>query len=128
GVTAAFARTLIHYAARSGDGAASTLAKALIDRMWAADRDAAGLAVPEKRTDYLRFDDAFDAGTGQGVYVPSGWVGTNGQGATIDSNATFLSLRPRYRQDPQWPRLQAYLAGGKSPKWTYHRFWAQADI
>jgi hypothetical protein len=128
GTTAAFARTLIHYAAKSGNAAAKTLAKELLDRAWTRYQDSKGIAIAEKRTDYLRFDDAYDPATGSGVYVPSGWTGTNAQGATIDSNATFLSLRPKYQQDPQWPKLQAYLAGGASPDWVYHRFWAQADI
>lgn len=128
GVAAAYARTLIYYGAKANSAAAKTMAKQLLDRMWAKHQDALGLAVDEKRADYLRFDDAFDPATGSGVYVPSGWSGTNGQGATIDSSATFLSMRPKYKQDPQWPKLKAYLDGGAAPTWRYHRFWAQADI
>jgi hypothetical protein len=128
GTTAAFARTLIHYAAKSNNAAAKTLAKELLDRLWANFQTSKGVAIAEKRADYLRFDDAFDPATGSGVYVPSGWTGVNAQGATIDANTTFLSQRPKYQQDPQWPKLQAYLAGGASPDWVYHRFWAQADV
>ncbi|MEK8034059.1 glycoside hydrolase family 48 protein [Ideonella sp. DXS29W] len=127
GITAALARTLIYYGVKANDAASKTLAKKLLDAMWTNAKDDMGLSVAEKRDDYLRFDDAYDAGTGTGVYIPSGWVGTNAQGATIDSNTTFLSMRPKYKQDPDWPKLQAYLNGGKSPKWRYHRFWAQAD-
>ncbi|WP_374568261.1 glycoside hydrolase family 48 protein [Ideonella sp.] len=126
GVGAALARTLIYYGVKANDTAATQLAKRLLDGMWLS-KDAKGIAVKEKRSDYLRFDDAYDANTGTGVYVPSGWVGTNAQGATIDANSTFLSLRPKYKQDPDWPKLQAYLNGGTAPTWTYHRFWAQAD-
>jgi hypothetical protein len=128
GTTAAYVRTLVHYGAKAGNTAAMTLARQLLDRMWANHQDAQGVAVAETRTDYQRFDDRFDPATGSGVYVPPGWTGTNAQGATIDANATFLSVRPRYQQDPQWPKLQAYLNGGAAPTWTYHRFWAQADI
>ncbi|AKJ28937.1 cellulose 1,4-beta-cellobiosidase [Caldimonas brevitalea] len=128
GIAAAFARTLIYYGAKANDSAAKKLAKELLDRMWDQHQDAKGVAVSEERKDYLRFDDRFDAATGSGVYVPPGWTGTNAQGATIDSNATFLSIRPKYQEDPQWPKLKAYLDGGPSPRWTYHRFWAQADI
>jgi Glycosyl hydrolase family 48 len=127
GITAALARTLIYYGVKANDAAAKSLAKQLLDAMWTKARDNKGLSVAEKRDDYLRFDDPYDAGTGTGVYIPQGWVGTNAQGATIDSNATFLSMRPKYQQDPDWPKLQAYLNGGKAPKWRYHRFWAQAD-
>lgn len=128
GITAALARTLIYYGVKANDAGSTALAKKLLDAMWASAKDARGVSVPEKREDYLRFDDPYDAGTGSGVYVPWGWVGTNAQGATIDSNTTFISMRPKYQQDPDWPKLQAYLNGGPSPKWRYHRFWAQADV
>ncbi len=128
GVAAAYARTLIYYAAKSNNGNAKSLAKQLLDRMWAKYQDAQGLSVEETRTDYKRFTETYNPATGSGVYIPSGWTGTNAQGATIDSNATFLSMRPKYLQDPQWPVLKAYLDGGPAPKWRYHRFWAQADI
>lgn len=128
GVAAAFARTLIYYGAKANHAGAKTLAKQLLDRMWANHQDPLGLSVEEKRADYLRFTQKYDPATGSGVYVPTDWVGTNPQGATIDSNATFLSIRPKYKQDPQWPKLQAYLDGGPAPTWRYHRFWAQADV
>jgi hypothetical protein len=128
GVTAAFARTLTWYGTRANDTAAVALAKSLLDRVWLLSSDPAGVSVPELRPDYLRFDDKYDPVTGQGVYIPSGWTGTNAQGATLDANTTFLSERPKYKQDPQWPKLQAYLAGGAAPTWTYHRFWAQSDV
>jgi hypothetical protein len=128
GVTAAFARTLTWYGVKANDAAATGLAKQLLDRMWLKSGDPLGVSIPELRPDYLRFDDAYDASTGQGVYIPPGWTGTNAQGATLDANTTFLSERPKYKQDPQWPKLQAYLAGGAAPSWTYHRFWAQSDV
>lgn len=128
GVAAAYARTLIYYAAKANHAGAKTLSKELLDRMWAKHQDSLGLAVDETRADYLRFDDAYDPATGSGVYIPSGWTGTNGQGATLNSSSTFLSMRPKYQQDPQWPKLKAYLDGGPAPTWRYHRFWAQADI
>ncbi|WAC75684.1 cellulose binding domain-containing protein [Roseateles sp. SL47] len=128
GTAAAYARTLSYYAAKAGNAAAKDTARELLDRMWNKYQDAKGLAVAEKRKDYLRFDDPYNATTGDGVYVPSGWTGTNAQGAVIDSNATFLSIRPKYQQDPDWAKLSAYLAGGAEPSWIYHRFWAQADI
>ncbi|WP_426210883.1 glycoside hydrolase family 48 protein [Massilia sp. TWP1-3-3] len=128
GVAAAYARTLIYYAAKSNSSSAKTLARELLDRMWARHQDAQGLSVEETRGDYKRFTEAYNPATGSGVYIPPGWSGTNGQGATIDASATFLSMRPKYLQDPQWPALKAYLDGGAAPKWRYHRFWAQADI
>lgn len=128
GVVAAYARTLVFYAAKSGNTAAKTLARELLDRMWTKYQTPKGVAVVEKREDYKRFDDTYNAATGDGVYVPPGWSGTNAQGAAVNSNSTFISLRPKYRQDPEWPKVAAYLSGGPVPEFTYHRFWAQADI
>ncbi|MFH8487691.1 glycoside hydrolase family 48 protein [Streptomyces longisporoflavus] len=120
GVAAAYAKTLTYYAAKSGDAKAKTTAKALLDGMWEHNQDALGIAVPETRADYSRFDDP--------VYVPSGWTGTMPNGDKIDSSSTFSSLRSFYKDDPNWSKVEAYLAGGAAPTFTYHRFWAQADI
>ncbi|MFD7014700.1 glycoside hydrolase family 48 protein [Streptomyces sp. NPDC059928] len=120
GVAAAFAKTLTYYAAKSGDTAAKTTAKALLDGMWNNYQDGLGIAVPETRADYSRFGDT--------VYVPSGWSGKMPNGDAINSSSTFASLRSFYKSDPAWSRIEAYLAGGAAPSFTYHRFWAQADI
>ncbi|MFI1444515.1 glycoside hydrolase family 48 protein [Streptomyces fructofermentans] len=120
GVAAAYAKTLTYYADRSGDTRAGTTAKALLDGMWENNQDALGIAVPETRSDYNRFDD--------GVYVPSGWTGTMPNGDAVDSSSTFASIRSFYEDDPAWSKIEAYLAGGAAPSFTYHRFWAQADI
>ncbi|MFC7914638.1 glycoside hydrolase family 48 protein [Streptomyces sp. NPDC057386] len=120
GVAGSYAKTLTYYAARSGDTEAKATAKALLDGMWDNYQDALGVAVPETRADYNRFDDP--------VYVPSGWSGKMPNGDTIDSSSTFTSLRSFYKNDPAWSKIEAYLAGGAAPEFTYHRFWAQADI
>jgi hypothetical protein len=120
GVAAAYAKTLTYYADRSGDTEAASTAKALLDGMWEHNQDALGIAVPETRADYNRFDDP--------VYVPSGWTGTMPNGDTINNSSTFLSIRSFYKNDPSWSKIESYLAGGAAPTFTYHRFWAQADI
>jgi hypothetical protein len=96
--------------------------------MWAKFQDSKGVAVAETRKDYNRFDDPFNASTHDGVFIPNGWTGTNAQGATLNSSTTFLSERPKYTQDPDWPKVRTYLNGGPAPTFTYHRFWAQSDI
>jgi hypothetical protein len=120
GVAAAYAKTLSYYAAKSGNAQAKTTAKALLDGMWSNYQDSLGIAVPETRADYNRFDDT--------VYVPSGWSGKMPNGDTINSTSTFTSLRSFYKNDPNFSKIEAYLAGGAAPSFTYHRFWAQADI
>ncbi|MGY4979223.1 glycoside hydrolase family 48 protein [Streptomyces sp. 900105755] len=120
GVAAAYAKTLTYYGAKSGDTTAKSTAKALLDGMWNNYQDALGVAVPETRTDYSRFND--------GVYVPSTFSGTMPNGDAINSSSTFASLRSFYKNDPAWSKIEAYLKGGAAPVFTYHRFWAQADI
>ncbi|MBQ0911301.1 glycoside hydrolase family 48 protein [Streptomyces sp. RM99] len=120
GVAAAYAKTLTYYADRSGDTEAAATAKALLDGMWENNQDALGIAVPETRADYNRFDDP--------VHVPNGWTGTMPNGDTIDASSTFSSIRSFYQDDPAWSKIESYLAGGAAPTFTYHRFWAQADI
>src|SRR6185503_13153024 len=91
-----------------------------LDRMWNKYRDKLGVTTPETRVDYKRFKDA--------VYVPPGWSGKMPNGDPIQNGATFISLRSKYKSDPDWPKVAAYLNGGKPPVFKYHRLWAQADI
>ena len=120
GVAGSYAKVLTYYAAKSGDTASKTFAKALIDGIWANNQDDKGVSVTEERKDYSRFADE--------VYVPSGWTGTMPNGDPIESGSTFSSIRTWYEDDPDWSKVQAYLNGGAAPKFNYHRFWAQADV
>ncbi len=119
GVAAGYAKTLTYYAAKAGDASVAAVAKGLLDAL-AQHTDSKGIAIPETRADYNRFNDE--------VYIPSGWTGTMPNGDVIEPGVTFLGLRSWYRDDPQWSKVQAYLDGGAVPTFTYHRFWAQADI
>jgi hypothetical protein len=127
GVAAAYAKVLLNYAAASGNTQARTVGEGLLDAMLA-HTDGIGIAVPETRGDYQRFDDEYDASTGEGVYVPPGWTGEMPNGDQIDEDADFLSIRSFLRDDPEWSKVQSYLDGGPAPTFTYHRFWAQAEI
>ena len=44
------------------------------------------------------------------------------------NGATFISMRSKYKSDPEWHKVDVYLKGGKPPVFKYHRLWAQADI
>jgi hypothetical protein len=120
GIAAALAKTLLYYSAKSGDTASRTLAQELLDRMANKYTDSLGISSPETRSDYNQFNDS--------VSIPSGWTGTNAQGATLNSSTTFLTERPKYQQDPAFSKVQSYLNGGSAPTFNYHRFWAEADI
>lgn len=116
---AAYVKTLTYYAAKSGDEDAGALAKALLDAM-ALNATDKGISVPETRKDYNRFNEE--------VYIPAGWSGTMPNGDTVEPGVTFIDIRSWYKDDPDWPKVQAYLDGGAAPTFTYHRFWAQAAL
>jgi hypothetical protein len=120
GVASAMARTLSFYAAKSGDKAAQKLAQEILDRMWTKYRDRLGVSTPETRVDFKRFADP--------VYIPMGWKGKMPNGDSLENGATFLSIRSKYKSDPDWPKVDAYLKGGQAPVFTYHRMWGQSDI
>jgi hypothetical protein len=131
GVAAAYARTLIYYAAEAtgttlGTQAQAT-AKGLLDRMLML-KDSRGISVTETRGDYERFNDVWSSSTQKGLYVPPGFTGTMPNGDPINSSSTFLSIRSFYQNDPEWAKVQAHLNGGPAPTFNYHRFWAQADF
>ncbi|MFC0542809.1 glycoside hydrolase family 48 protein [Kutzneria chonburiensis] len=127
GVAASLAKTLMYYAAGSGDTKSKTTAEGLLTALTGHE-DAKGIAVPETRADYNRFDDAYNASTDQGLYVPPGWTGTMPDGDKISSSSTFESIRSFYKNDPDWSKVQSYLDGGPAPTFTYHRFWSQSEI
>ncbi|MFI7423388.1 glycoside hydrolase family 48 protein [Nonomuraea sp. NPDC049684] len=120
GVAGSYAKALMYYAAKANNAAARTMAKALLDGVWK-NRDAKGVSVSETKTDYKRLNDP--------VYVPPGWTGKMPNGDTINSSSTFMSIRSFYKNDPDWPEVNAYLQGtGPAPTFNYHRFWAQVDV
>jgi hypothetical protein len=127
GVAGSFAKLLTYYAAKSGNTAAKTAAKNLLDAIWTK-KDSKGVSVTETREDYKRFDDVYNASTGQGLYIPQGWSGKMPNGDVIAPGKSFLDIRSWYKNDPDWPKVQAYLDGGAAPTFNYHRFWAQVDV
>jgi hypothetical protein len=127
GVAGSFAKLLTYYAAKSGNAAAKTAAKNLLDAIWTK-KDAKGVSVTETRADYNRFDDVYNASTHQGVYIPSSYTGTMPNGDSIVPGKSFLDIRSFYKNDPDFAKVQTYLNGGVAPTFNYHRFWAQVDI
>ena len=53
--------------------------------------------------------------------MPNGDAINSGQDASSTSAPSTRTTRPGRRS-------QAYLNGGAAPTFTYHRFWAQADV
>lgn len=128
GISAAVAKTLMYYAAAlqkqgvqatRAASASQTLARELIERVWNLSAGSKGLSLPEVRKDYNRFRDP--------VYVPDFYQGRMPKGELIDQDSTFLSLRQSYVNDPDFPKVDAYLNGGEAPVFRYHRFWAQVE-
>jgi hypothetical protein len=129
GVATSLAKVYEYYAAKSGDATSRTAAQNIIDIIHKYYSDSLGYSAPETRDDYKNFTVAYNTTNYEGVYVPAGWSGTYPGGITINSSTnTFLSIRPWYKNDPAWPKVQAYLDGGSAPVFNYHRFWAEADV
>jgi hypothetical protein len=126
GIASALAKTLAYYSAgkREHTGVEDTAARAkafaLMDLIWTQYRDDIGVSVTESRGDYSRLDDP--------VYIPESWSGTMANGDTIDSDATFLSIRSFYLDDPMYQEVRAALDQGQDPTFNYHRFWAQTEV
>jgi hypothetical protein len=127
GVAGSYAKLLTYYAAKSGNAQAKTAAKGLLDAIWAY-KDGKGVSVTETRADYNRMDDAYNPSTGQGIYIPPGWTGKMPNGDVVKPGVSFLDIRSFYKNDPEYAKVQSYLAGGPAPTFNYHRFWAQVDV
>lgn len=119
GAASSTARALAYYAAKTKNNNIKQKAKQLLDAIWS-HKDNLGVSVEEAVDPYKQFNEK--------VYVPNGWRGKYPYGDTIDSSATFIGIRSFYKKDPNWKKVEAYLNGGSVPKFSFHRFWAQADI
>ena len=148
GEAGSLAKALAYYSAAVGkyvtvgtpDATSAALAKSLLTGIWTNYRDTIGISVAETRGDYCTSTTSssteggttLNGGFGATVYVPSDWVpGTMpaGEDVTVSPQPTFLSLRPKYTEDPSYPLVQSgCAAGGAGPTFNYHRFWAQVDI
>lgn len=99
------------------------LAKDLLDKIWDNYRDDKGITREETRSDYSRYNDP--------IYVPASFNGTMPNGDLVNSSSTFISIRSFMMDDPEWSKVQAYLDNpitANVPKFTYHRYWAQAEF
>jgi hypothetical protein len=148
GEAGSLAKALSYYSAAVGkwgssgtpDATSQALAKSLLTGIWTNYRDSIGISVTETRGDYCTTTTSsstngtttLNGGFGATVFVPSAWVpGTMpaGEDVTVSPQPTFLSLRPKYKNDPSYPLVQSGCAGtGAGPSFNYHRFWAQVDI
>jgi ferric-dicitrate binding protein FerR (iron transport regulator) len=116
GVAASLARALIAH----GSAESRAVAKQLLDRMWTLYWDWRGVSNPERRSDYTHFHDPVD--------LPPGWRGALASGGAITPGVTFLDLRPKYRSDPDFPKVEQAIRSGKPAEFRYHRFWAQVEV
>ena len=126
GVAASLARTLLYYSAArkhwaQASPAAASLARQLLDRIWAHDRDEAGVSVPEPRPDYKRIFE-------QTVHIPANWAGKMPNGDPIHAGVKFIDLRSKYRKDPAFAEVERAWRAGQAPVFRYHRFWAQVEV
>jgi ferric-dicitrate binding protein FerR (iron transport regulator) len=116
GVAASLVRALVAH----GDPKSRDVARELLDRLWALYRDDLGVSNPEPRKDYVNFTEK--------VELPPDWRGALASGEAIRPGATFLDLRPKYRKDPDFAKVEQAIRGGTAPVFRYHRFWAQVEV
>jgi uncharacterized protein YjdB len=128
GIAASLAKTFTYYAAATRkhgtlDTTTRDLAREILDRMWTKHYNPTGkgVSVEETRGDFKRF-------LSQVVHVPAGWTGKMPNGDVIKSGVTFIEIRKKYYDDPDWDALQQALTTGTDYKKAYHRFWAQTEI
>jgi len=119
GSIASIIKGLLWVSMKDGDQEGIDLAVQVMDAIENY-KDDLGYAAEEAREDYSKFGDE--------VYIPPSWTGKNAQGANLKNGITFIDIRPKYKDDPDWPQVEAYLNGGDPPVFTYHRFWAQTEI
>jgi hypothetical protein len=126
GTTGSLANALLYYSAGTKlwstyDDDSRVLAKELLDRMWTLFTDTKGLSAPESMDSYNRFFD-------QEVYIPTGWSGKMANGDVIKPGVKFIDIRSKYKDDPEWAKVESAYKAGKDPSFNYHRFWGQCDI
>ncbi|GJM63802.1 glycoside hydrolase family 48 protein [Persicobacter diffluens] len=126
GVVGCLASALVYYAAATEkyetlNVDAKELARELLDRLWNEYYDGTGVATVESRGDYKRFFE-------QEVYIPEDFSGNMPNGDVLENGVTFIDIRSRYKEDPQWAALESAYQSGTDFTTTYHRFWCQVDI
>ncbi|XP_060536285.1 exoglucanase B-like [Cylas formicarius] len=122
GTASATARILSYYAAKTNNAEAKNVAKELLDRMWALHQTQKGVSITETKDNY-------NTGFNTKVNIPlNGWTGTYPNNVPINADSTFLSIRPWFKDDPEWYKVENYLAGGPAPQFNFHQMIEQADI
>jgi hypothetical protein len=116
GVAASLARALIAH----GSAESVAVARELLDRIWSLHRDDLGVSDPERRD----YKDLFE----KKAELPPDWRGALASGGAIKPGATFLDLRPNYRKDPEFARVERAIRSGTPAEFRYHRFWAQVEV
>lgn len=133
GVAGSLSNALLYYSAATqkyspeADWQTSyNAAKSLLDCIWDNYQDDKGIVSSENRQDFVRIFE-------QEVYIPQGFTGKMGNGDEIKPGVTFLDIRSKYKEDPDFPRLQAAYEEYKKTgefnfEMQYHRWWAQCDF
>ncbi len=130
GVAGSLANTFLFYAAALREHNSAdyvtlglpvvSIAKQLIDIIWANNRDQYGVASDEPKPGYNRYWE-------QDVYVPSGFSWQMPNGDPIQPGIKFIDIRTKLKQDPDWAKIEAYRTNGTVPVFRYHRWWHEVD-
>ncbi len=134
GCVSSLSNALLYYAAAKGVTAGGTTggetaikayntAKHLIDCMWSCYRDDVGVSYSEDNGSLSRIFE-------QDVWVPKDYSGTMPSGDKIETGIKFIDIRTKYREDPEFKKLEEYYNANKTTagyELNYHRFWHISD-
>lgn len=128
GIIGALSRIFNYYGSVSKNKTLLKNASKLIDYILTTE-DSLGYSIAEERPDYInKSGNSYTTGFDTPVYIPSNWSGKMPNGDVINSNSTFISIRSKYKNDPQWSKIEMAKSTGKAPSFNYHRFWGQVEI
>lgn len=128
GIMSSLARCLIYYQLATGDNDALDKAHILIGYILK-NNDNVGYSVQEDRADYVnKGGTSYSTGMNTPVYIPSGYNGKMPNGDPIVTNSTFISLRSKLKQDPQWSVIDEAINKNSIPKFRFHRYWSACEI
>ncbi len=128
GIMSSLARCFIYYSLATGDDVSMNLSHTLINYILSKN-DNVGYSIPEDRADYVnKGGTSYTTGMNTPVFIPDGYNGKMPNDDSIVPGSTFISLRSKLKQDPQWPLISKALSENSVPTLIYHRMWGICEI
>jgi len=121
GVAASLSKILLWVGKKINNEDYLTLGREILERQEILNKDEDGYATEEKFYQYRLFN--------KKLPIQKDFKGVYGRSTKINDKSSFLSIRPYYKRDKNWKKIQTFLDKGTPvPKFRYHRFWEQCEI